>query len=298
MRDKSLEFKVGLTVFIAFLVCVVGLMWLEGFKIGKETYLIHANFSMVGGIKRGDAVNVNGVERGEVQKVELSNRGVDVSLRIDAGTVIPEDSKVVLQAEGLLGERVVSIIKGKAQTPVTEGARLKGVYEPGISETFASLGDLLEDLEDLTASMGKVAEMLTEEGNFRRSLHNLAEVTANLKDLISDTAPDFRKSAAALKNSSVRFDTLLERNSDRIERIVAGLDTTATGMPSVVSRVDSLAGLLIDISNRLKSEQTTAGALLSNREFIDGLQKTVDSLDRLVTDIKENPKKYFKVEIF
>jgi len=298
MEDKSLEFKVGLTVFIAFLICVAGLMWLEGFKIGRETYLIHANFPMVGGIKRGDAVNVNGVEKGEVEKVELNTEGVDVSLRIDAGTVIPEDSKVVLQAEGLLGERVVSIVKGKAKTPVAGNARLRGVYEPGIAETFASLGDVLEDLEDLTASMGKVAEMLTEDGNFRKSLHNLAEVTADLKNLISDTAPDFRKSAAALKNSSVRFDTLLQRNSGRIERIVAGLDATATDMPTVVSRVDSLAGLLIDISNSLKSDQTTAGALLTNREFIDGLQKTVDSLDQLVRDIRENPKKYFKVEIF
>lgn len=298
MNDKSLEFKVGLTVFIAFLVCIVGLMWFEGFKIGEETYRIKARFPMVGGVKPGDAVSVNGVERGEVHEVELKNGGVDVTMGVEKGTFIPDDSKVILQAEGLLGGRIVSIVMGVSEVPVREGAVLEGVYEPGVSETFALLGGLMEDLGLLSENLGRVTELFTEEGSLRKALDNIASLAEELNTVIKDAAPDFRESAAALKSSAVNFDTILGRNSGRLERIIAGLDTTAAAMPGVVSRVDTLSALLVDISRRLKSKETTAGALINDREFLDQLQRTANSLEALIEDIKKNPGRYVKVEIF
>jgi hypothetical protein len=37
---------------------------------------------------------------------------------------------------------------------------------------------------------------------------------------------------------------------------------------------------------------------MSDRVLLDKLEKTVHDLDDLVTDVKANPKKYLKVEIF
>ena len=88
MEYRSLELKVGFTVFIAILAFSVGMMWLEGFKLRGERFEIHAVFPMVGGVNAGDAVNVNGVERGEVTKVNLRDRDVIVTMAIDAETKI------------------------------------------------------------------------------------------------------------------------------------------------------------------------------------------------------------------
>ncbi len=114
MEYRSLELKVGFTVFIAILAFSVGMMWLEGFKLRGERFEIHAVFPMVGGVNAGDAVNVNGVERGEVTKVNLRDRDVIVTMAIDAESKLPEDSKVVLQTHGILGERIVTIIVGSS----------------------------------------------------------------------------------------------------------------------------------------------------------------------------------------
>jgi phospholipid/cholesterol/gamma-HCH transport system substrate-binding protein len=298
MKYRSLELKVGATVFIAVLIFTLGLMWFGGFKIGKDTYIVRATFPMVGGINRGDVVNVNGVEKGEVDRVDLGKKDVVVSMKIDAGTIIPEDSKVILQAHGLLGERIILIIKGSSEKTIQEGAMLEGVYEPGIAETFASLGDVLKDLKDISRDMGKIAQILTEEDQFKKTIENLAVITDELRALISATAPDLKKSAAAFRSSTVKIDAILEENSDEIKRVIAGLDSAVGRMPVVIGRVDTLTALLVDISERLKSRDSTLGALLDNREFLDHLQSAVVELEKLVADIKKNPKKYLTVEIF
>jgi len=298
MKYRSLELKVGTTVFIAVLIFTLGLMWFGGFKIGKDTYTVCATFPMVGGINRGDVVHVNGVEKGEVDRVDLGKKDVVISMKIDAGTIIPGDSKVILQAHGLLGERIILIIKGSSEKTIQEGTMLEGVYEPGIAETFASLGDVLKDLKDISKDMGKIAQILTEEDQFKKTIENLAVITDELRALISATAPDFKKSAAAFRSSTVKIDAILEENSDEIERVIAGLDSAVGRMPVVIGRVDTLTALLVDISERLKSRDSTIGALLDNREFLDHLQSAVVELEKLVADIKKNPKKYLTVEIF
>ncbi|MCD6379799.1 MCE family protein [bacterium] len=298
MKYRSLELRVGATIVIAVLILIVGLMWFDGFKTGKDSYLVQASFPMVGGIHNGDVVNVNGVEKGKVTGVVLGEKKVVVNMSIDVGTVIPEDSKVILQAYGLLGERVVLIIKGSSERPIHAGAKLEGVYEPGISETFASLVDVMGDLKDIAKDMGKITKVLTEEGKFKRSVENLVVITDELRTLISETAPDFKEGTAEFKSSAVRIGALIERNSDEIERVIAGLDTTVGKMPVVISRIDTLTALFVDISKRLQSKDSTLGALLNDREFLDSLQCTVVELEKLVADIKKNPKRYLKVEIF
>jgi phospholipid/cholesterol/gamma-HCH transport system substrate-binding protein len=55
---------------------------------------------------------------------------------------------------------------------------------------------------------------------------------------------------------------------------------------------------LAEITNGLQKNDNTLGALMSDRALMDKLEKTVKNLDDLVTDVKANPKKYLKVEIF
>ena len=116
MNATSLELRVGLTIFIAALILVVGIMWFQGFKFADRTYEIHAIFPMVGGIDPGDEVNVNGVEKGEVRRVALRDKDVVITMRISADVKIPEDSEVLLQTIGIMGERIVSIVLGESRS--------------------------------------------------------------------------------------------------------------------------------------------------------------------------------------
>lgn len=298
METKALELKVGITIFISFIVFVVGMMWLGGFKLRNESFGIYAEFPMVGGISEGDAVNVDGVERGVVKSVTLGEKFVEVEMRIDVGTVLPVDSRVHLSAAGMLGERVVSIRRGESEELIQEGDRLKGYYEPGLSETFGTLTGMFEDLRELATSVERVLDILTDDDNLKKSLANLSSAAGELRELIADTSPDFKRGVAAFRSSAIAADSMLGRNAAGLDRMISRLDSAAVSMPSTAAKMDTLSSLLLEVSRRLNSEENTAGALLSEREVLDKLESTIDSLQKLIDDIEENPGKYLKLSIF
>ncbi len=208
MNQKSLEFRVGLTIFLAILILAIGLMWFQGFKIRRSTYLLNAVFPMVGGIDRGDEVSVNGVEKGEVKRVTLRAHDVLVTMKLSADVRVPDDSWVILQTIGVMGERIVVILLGDANTFVAPGDTLRGIYDPGISEALASLGHLMEDLTTLTVDIKRIAGVLSEGKKLETTIDNLASITADLKRLIADNAPHFEKGLSSFRLSTGYSNTL------------------------------------------------------------------------------------------
>jgi phospholipid/cholesterol/gamma-HCH transport system substrate-binding protein len=297
MEYRSLELKVGFTVFIAILAFSVGMMWLEGFKLRGERYEVHAVFPMVGGVSTGDAVNVNGVERGEVTRVSLRERDVIVSMSIDIETRIPEDSKVVLQTQGIMGDRIVTIIVGRSEVIMEPGSMIEGVYDPGISEALSSMGKVMEDLHWLTADIREIAEVLRGE-EIAKTLKNLAEASEQITIMIQELSPDLKIGAAALSSSARRADSMMVRNEAKFDSIVVNLDMAARKMPALAESLGELSAALGDVTDRLGSTDNTMGTLLNDKELILKLEAAITGLDELVTDIKANPKKYLKVEVF
>lgn len=298
MEYRTLELRVGFTVFVAIVVFAVGMMWLEDFKLRGERYEIHAVFPMVGGIDPGDAVNVNGVERGEVTRVALRDRDVIVTMKIDSGTKIPEDSKVVLQTLGIMGERIVTIIVGGSDVILEPGATIGGVYDPGISEALASMGKVMEDLRGLMKDIQAIANALGEGDELRRTVGNLAGASDELRALLEEASPGMRAGARSFSSSAQRLDSLLARNESGVDSLLAGLQAAGQRLPALVERIEEVTAAVGRISARLESGDNTMGALMTDRELLDRLESAIANLDGLVTDIKANPKKYLKVEIF
>ncbi len=297
MEYKSLELKVGFTVFIAILGFTVGMMWLEGFKLRGERYEVHAVFPMVGGVSSGDAVNVNGVERGEVTKVSLRDRDVIVSMTIDIETKIPEDSKVVLQTQGIMGERIVTIIVGQSEVIMEPGSMIEGVYDPGMSEALSSMGKVMEDLHWLTADIREIALVLRGE-EIAKTLRNLADTSEEITIMIRDLSPDLKSGAASFSSSAARAESMMARNEAKFDSIIVNLDEAAKMMPALAESIGELSAALKAVTGKLNSTDNTMGTLLNDKELLIKLEAAITGLDELVTDIKANPKKYLKVEVF
>jgi phospholipid/cholesterol/gamma-HCH transport system substrate-binding protein len=298
MNQKSLEFRVGLTIFLAALIFAVGLMWFQGFKLRRSNYLLHAVFPMVGGIDRGDEVSVNGVEMGEVAGVSLREHDVVVTMKLSSEVRVPDDSRVILQTFGVMGERIVVILLGETDRYLTAGDTLQGVYDPGISEALAYLGHLMEDLTALTVDVRRIASVLTDDEKLERTIDNLATITADLKELVATNAPELEKGVTSFRSSAERVDAFLDRNTEHLDSVVVSLREVTDDLPDLLERLNEVTGSLSELAGYLETDESTLGALLQDRELLTKLEGTVDSLDELIKDIKANPKKYLKVEIF
>lgn len=298
MEYKTLEIRVGFTIFIAVFVFTVGLMWFEGFKVGRKTYEIQAVFPMAGGIDRGDAVDVNGVEKGEVKEVALRERDAIITIALETSVVIPADSKIFLQTKGIMGERAVSIILGSSGERLAEGSVMQGIYDPGISEALAAVGSAAENLQRLVDEVERLGGILTDGERLATIIDNIEAVSGQLRDGLDENLSSIREGMNAFGNSAARVDSTFARNSGRIDSILARLDAASGEMPELLSGISEVTRSLGEIARRLETNDNTLGALVQDRELLDKLEKAITGLDELVTDIKKNPKKYLKVEIF
>lgn len=298
MQYKSLELRVGFTILVAAVVLTIGLMWFQGFQVGRGTYDIQAVFPMVGGIGPGDKVSVNGVEMGSVKRVQLRDKDVLLTMELSNRAKIPADSRVVLQTVGIMGERIITILLGESDAFLEPGTVMEGVYEPGITEALAFLGNIMDDLTKLTKDMEQIATTLTEGDKLSRTVTNLAEITDRLRTVLREDAPELGAGVRSFRRSSEAVDRLLAKHSGTIDTMMTSFAEAGGEMPELVRRMRTLTDSLTAITVKLQRNDNSAGALLSDRAFMDRLEAAVKSLDELIADVKANPKKYLKVEIF
>jgi phospholipid/cholesterol/gamma-HCH transport system substrate-binding protein len=298
MEYKALELRVGFTIFIAVMIFTVGLMWFEGFQIGGEKYEIHAVFPTVGGIDPGDAVRVNGVEKGEVKSVSLRERDVIITMELDISTRIPDNSKVILQTRGIMGERIVSIIMGVSDVMLEEGALLDGIYDPGISEALAAVGNVLDEITRLVDDIGLVTQQLTDGKRLSTAIDNLTAVSEQVRNALSRNMDSMDNGIASFSSSASRIDSMLARNAGHVDSMMLRFNDVSRSLPDLIGNISRVTLTLGNLAASLEKNDNTMGALLQDRELLDKLEKTIGGLDSLVTDIRKNPKKYLKLEIF
>ena len=298
MEYKSLEIKVGFTVFIASLILIIGLMWFNGFKVTHGKYEIHAIFPQVGGVSPGDKVNLNGVERGSVKRVLLRDKDVLLTMEIDSEAKIPDDSRIVLQAIGIMGGRIVTIMLGTSNRFLEPGSIMQGAYEPGITEALAFLGNIMDELTQLTKDMQRLAATLTHGDRLKVTVENLAVASERLRTLLDHDAPAFGEGVQSFKRSADKVDRLLTKNSGNIDTMLTSFSAASKDLPELVRRMTAVTDTLGVLAASLQRSDNTVGAHMKDRAILDRLEKTVKDLDDLVTDVKAHPKKYLKVSLF
>lgn len=127
MRKYSLEFAVGLFVLVG--VLCLGYLTI---KLGKmevfssNGYAITASFGSVTGLKVGASVEIAGVPVGKVSGITLNDlHQAAVTLQLNNGVKISDDSIASIKTSGLIGDKYVNIQSGGSDTDLEPGGVLR-----------------------------------------------------------------------------------------------------------------------------------------------------------------------------
>jgi phospholipid/cholesterol/gamma-HCH transport system substrate-binding protein len=154
-----------LGIFVVFTLCVLcaGI-----FLIGDQrmlfhrTYRLYAQFPTVNGLGNGAEVRVGGIHEGTVKDIALPNSpNGQVTIKMDVGAsthnVIKADSVASIAAEGLVGDKFVTITFGSSDAPeVKNGDTIKS--EPPV-ETAAMVKKADKILDDLQNAVGNLSSI-------------------------------------------------------------------------------------------------------------------------------------------
>lgn len=105
-------------------------------------YIIEAEFGNVAGLSVGDDVILSGIKVGSVagQSLDTDTYSARVTISLNDGILLPDDSSARITASSLLGGNYLEIM-------------------PGLSEDMLAVGDVIYDTRDpvsLTDLLGKV----------------------------------------------------------------------------------------------------------------------------------------------
>jgi len=127
MQKFNVETAVGLFLVIGFL-CFA---WLsvrlgEVEFFGSNAYTVTARFGSISGLKKGAVVEIAGVQVGKVAGVRLDPEYYEavVSMDIDKGVVLQEDSIASIRTAGIIGDRYVKISPGGSQQTIPPGGEI------------------------------------------------------------------------------------------------------------------------------------------------------------------------------
>ena len=141
---------------------------------------------------------------------------------------------------------------------------------PTINATLVRLNTLLNDkqidtmLMSLTASTAQLNGMMA---NLNRTSSSLAPVVSNVEGLTSNLNTFSRQLTAVQLDSML---LALQKTTDQLQQVSA----------------------------QLRSRDNTAGLLLNDPSLYNRLDSLVGSADKLMRDLKENPKRYVHFSVF
>ncbi len=143
MKNNVIETLVGgavIAIAVAFFTYVYNT---ADISAGSGGYSVSARFTSVDGITSGSDVRMAGIKIGTVldQSLDLESYEAVLTIAFNSEVNIPADSSAKITADGLLGDKYVSVEPGGDATMLTEGGTIE--YTQGSLDLFGLIGSFL-----------------------------------------------------------------------------------------------------------------------------------------------------------
>lgn len=287
MARQANELKVGIMLLVAAVVLVFGILWLGGFKLRDERYAVSVVFPEVGGLSAGDKVTVAGLDAGEVMTLGLDEGHVLVDVKIDPNIRIPVDSRVSVSSYGLIGAKAVSFRPGTSDEYLRPGAKVIGVYEKGLGDVVAEMGEALIEIRQVLHAADQALSDVEGKRQVKETLANANVATSDLRKAVGD-----------LKVTASDLRSFVETNRGGAGSAVDSMQVASARFAHVTTELQRVSASLDTIVGGLERGEGTLGKLLKDSEAHDEFTAAVREVRDLVAEIRRNPKSFVRFSIF
>jgi phospholipid/cholesterol/gamma-HCH transport system substrate-binding protein len=288
------EVGVGAIVLAGLTLFVVGLFWFSGRSITHKGVIANVVFTNVAGLKQGDPVLVSGVKVGRVARVKFERVGrVTVTLEL-SGEVRPRtDAAASISSLDFFGTKFVDYFPGS-----------KDEFLPGSSTIVGTKSQELTDIASGVATranelLGNATELVSTQ--LAQDIHNTLIATQRGMTALTDATKgplvtQSTQSLAALERVMSRLDTLL--GNANVKTAGLRVDTLTANLQRLTGQLAQTTTTLSDLMAKINRGEGTLGKLATDTVMYGDINKTLESLTRLLDDLRERPGRYLTVKVF
>lgn len=303
----SKELKAGLIV----LSVLASFYWMAQFLKGKNLFSQGKHYYIVldqlNDLDVSRKVKIKGFQIGHVEAISprFNEKSLHpdfvVKIKLDKNYKLTDKTLATIKSPGITqgAEVVLTLFDGNI---IHDGDTIKGGVAPSMLDQFTPTQNKLDSvLLTLNTTLKKLELVLDEKNreSISRSLENInttmmsfrttSEKYGKLADNANGAIQENRKT---LSETLVAFNTNMKKFGEIADQINnAQLDKTLLNMNQVSSE---LSAILVKVNNG----EGTLGAFMNDKALYNKLDNASNSMDLLLKDVKDNPKKYVHFSIF
>lgn len=232
------EAKVGAFTIIGIVLFVVGILFVGKVDVfGKPQMTITGDFEQVNGLKNGNQVKFSGVAIGTVSDIEITPKGVVVSMKVDDNTKIPSDSRFTLGSDGFLGDKFIQISPGSSKVYLHDGDAVKGEGVDAMDKAMHSAQKLMAGTEQMLQSINNIIGDPQTQSALKYSLQstaamadNAVAITQNMADVtaqLNAAAQQFNADGNAGEDMRAIL-TNIKQTTERVDNMARTMEGTVT----------------------------------------------------------------------
>ncbi len=296
------EVKAALTILSAIALLIFGYNFLKGNNLLTQNKEFYAYYNNVDGLDKASKVTINGFQVGKVQDIGFADESgkLKVTFTIDSDFKFGTKSTAQIYSASIIGGKNLAIIPEPNPTELAEsGATLVSEIDSGMINELTSKLDPISSKLELVLT--KVDTTLT---GINRLLNkdNTALISQSLKDL-SSTLQSF-------KSATTRIDGMLAQNESNLNTTLVNFKNASANMDQfskdlaeadikeISVRLNKVSADVADITNKVNKGQGTAGKFINDSSVYDNIDRATKQLDKLLQDMKLNPKRYVHFSVF
>lgn len=232
------EAKVGAFTIIGIVLFIVGILFVGKVDVfGKPQMTITGDFEQVNGLKNGNQVKFSGVAIGTVSDIEITPKGVVVSMKVDDNTKIPSDSRFTLGSDGFLGDKFIQISPGSSKVYLHDGDAVKGEGADAMDKAMHSAQKLMAGTEQMLQSINNIIGDPQTQSALKYSLQstatmadNAVAITQNMADVtaqLNAAAQQFNADGNAGEDMRAIL-TNIKQTTERVDNMARTMEGTVT----------------------------------------------------------------------
>ena len=307
---------IGLLITGTVALFVWGINYLKGknFFVEEENYYVI--YDKIDGLAVSNPITINGLKVGQVRDVYFHPNGsgkIIVSFVLVQEYNIPDSSVALIYSADLMGSKAIMLQLSGSSNFYKSGDTLFSAIEKDIKDQVsAQMLPLKVKAEELMLSIDSVMNVIqyvfndATRDNLSKSFENISLTIRNLKSasVSLDSMMINEKSKLAVIFSNIEsITTNLKENNEQITNILANFssisDTLAKAdITSTINNANLALARTNEILTKIERGEGSMGMLINNDSLYNNLNKAAYDLDKLMFDIKDNPKRYLHFSIF
>ncbi len=287
MKKNFSDYLVAFVVIACSLVLLGALtVALTGWRVSKKGRTLEVGFRDVTGIRVQSEVRYAGAPAGHVSAMRLltpaereaattdqeKRNAVRVTLLLDDHVpAVPEDTRVSLSSDTMLGEKFVALSAGSSSaSKLANGALLQGQGSGSLDTLIESIGPLVESLPPLVDSLQPLVKTADEA---LKGVSPLLKRAGDTLDTVNDeTLPRVTKLTDGLKTTSETADSALKKMDKLLSEaegpIKADLEQLKVTLVQLKTTLATADGVLGRTDKSLASRMQELGVVLQNLKVV------------------------------